>query len=606
MSAEIYEALGIEVNPFPPGACKDFYYQTGATKRILDELMYGITARKGFLMLVGEVGLGKTSLLLQLLPMLERENIRSSWVFNSLLNKTELLQAIVKDFGIQAPEAANLAELLDTLHRFFLDASKTGSNCAIIIDEAHLLDFQALEVLRMLSNLELGGEKLVQILLTGQPELRDKLDQPHMRQFRSRINIYHELPPLTHEETGDYVNYKLSMAGASFTLDGQALGLLRQTSQGNFRCINLLMEKTLHGLAAHDERRITCASVMDALKEVATWDSDISRRLRRVVLRRALILGGTGTLAVLLLATGLVLWAPWESAPPVAQDTSRSVALLEHEQRTMEPPPGDLSEPATTAPQPAPASSDITDIGDVTPRQEEQVSQPSVELTAEPTPQIQEPVTEPQGPSTELLQAAQEFLEPWAMAKLTPVLLQSLENDDPTLFREALAREQDHDPRLVVVSLQSLPAKGDTRFTAFPWQLHSESGPAWITLWQPPIALREYALQFRSAEVIKLQERLDQLGYYRLGIDGTVGPGTWKAVENFQRDHGLESTGKPDPETLFWLFTTTLRARPTTTERSSPPKNQPASKTPPQSRSTPLEEPALPLPPQGNVDFGIN
>ena len=167
MSSEIYAALGMQANPFPPGACKDFYFQTEATKRILDELFYGITARKGFLVLVGEVGLGKTSLLLQLLPRLEQAGIRSAWVFNTILNKTELLAAIAKDYGLAVPPAPHLAELLDTLHTFFLKVHKDGSNCAIVIDEAHLLDFQAMEVLRMLSHLDLGGEKQVQILLAG-------------------------------------------------------------------------------------------------------------------------------------------------------------------------------------------------------------------------------------------------------------------------------------------------------------------------------------------------------------------------------------------------------------------------------------------------------
>ncbi len=595
MSSEIYEALGIEVNPFPPGACKDCYYQTEATRRILDELLYGISARKGFLVLVGEVGLGKTSLLLQLLPKLEQENIRSSWVFNSLLHKTELLQAIVRDFGIQPPEAANLAELLDTLHRFFLDANKAGSNCAIIIDEAHLLDFQAMEVLRMLSNLELGGEKLVQILLAGQPELREKLDQPEMRQFRSRINVYHELPPLGREETGDYVNYKLSMAGAAFKLEGQALALVRQASQGNFRCINLLMEKTLYALAARDERNITRAAVMDALKEVASWDKDISRRLRRVILRRAALMGGAGTLAILLLATGLAFWTPWKSPHSASQTTPPNAA------------PQTEETPAPVAVQPPPSAADLA-MSDDAPAARS--SQPAAGQPAAPLAQTSETLEaveaepEPEGPSAELRQAATEFLEPWSLEELAPALYQALEADDPALFATALDQTQTTDQRITVVSLQSLPATGAVRFSAFPWQLHGESGPAWIALWQPPLSLRAYAMDFRSPEVIKLQERLDQLGYYRLGIDGTVGPGTWKAMENFQRDHGLQSTGKPDPTTLFWLYTTTMRARPAQAVRPSEPRPRPVEPSLPE--EPPLADPVSPENAGSRVDFGID
>ncbi len=288
MSADIYAALGMKANPFPPGACKEPYYFTESAKRILDELHYGVAARKGFLLVIGEVGLGKTSLLLQFLPLLEKGELEVSWVFNTVLDKVELLGAVAKDFGLRIPRAANLTEIIDHLHQFFLKQAQNNKNCAIVIDEAHHLDNDTLELLRMLSNLELEGDKLVQILLVGQPELMTRLWSQELRQLRSRINIFIELPPLSKDETGNYVNFKLSTAGSQLRLDGKALGLVWTASKGNFRMINLIMEKTLHAVIAYNADRISPLLVNEALKEIAPVHIDVARELNRARMKNAL------------------------------------------------------------------------------------------------------------------------------------------------------------------------------------------------------------------------------------------------------------------------------------------------------------------------------
>lgn len=570
MSSEIYAALGMQANPFPPGACKDFYFQTEATKRILDELFYGITARKGFLVLVGEVGLGKTSLLLQLLPRLEQAGIRSAWVFNTILNKTELLAAIAKDYGLPVPPAPHLAELLDTLHTFFLKVHKDGSNCAIVIDEAHLLDFQAMEVLRMLSNLELGGEKLVQILLAGQPELRRLLDQPELRQFRSRINLLHELPPLELAETGTYVNFKLSTAGSQLRLEGRALKLLWEASTGNFRTINLLMEKTLYAMVARGEQRLGLACILEGLREVAAWNDSLARGLRRMRLRRVLLWTGVGLAGSLLLGGWLLLFEPWrvltpapEAATPVRPallpETSVSGGSVE-----VPPPPPTLileppvvSAPGETAPPPAetPATAE--------PQAPE--AEPSVVVDSPPAPPPAASVAMPEAPPSDLAQATRDFLAPWRLEEpLREALYRAVKANDPELFTRELPRfrEQGQAP-LVAVRLQQTPplSTPEHPFSTFAWQQFSEFGPAWLVLWRPPLFLERYALEHRSKEVVTLQERLDLLGYYRRGIDGKVGPGTWQAVERFQQEHGLGVTGVPDAATVFLLFTTGKKAQ---------------------------------------------
>lgn len=602
MASEIYATLGMQGTPFSPGACKDFYYQTAASKRITDELLQGISAHKGFMVLVGEVGLGKTSLLLQLLPILEQQKTHASLIFNNVLDKRELLTSIVKGFGLKVPEAPHLAELLDTLHAFFLDANSQGKNCAIIIDEAQKLDFQALEILRMLSNLELGGEKLVQILLVGQPELHHRLSQPELLQLRNRINLFHELPPLNQEETGDYVRYKLSTVGSDLKLEGASLGLLWLASQGNPLMTNMLMEKTLYAMLARGESRITRGTVLDAVKEVAAWDSSVARTLRFMRIRRSI--SYTGGVLALGLAIGVLLlfWQPWRESgqqSSVTMETGSETSEPVHDdpgkQQAANPSATENSEPdaaAQSAEQLSSASAQEKEEGAVQSEPDasaesarEAEAQESAVATATPegdspaevatADTVGNPDAEAAGPSrgalqrvppkSELAHATAAFLEPWGIEDaLQHDFYQAVEANDPDYFRRKLKEAGASKKKgLTLVELQEVPevaSGGDFKATRFHWQQFSEFGPVWVVLWRSPVFLDDYAMEYRSKSVIRLQERLDLLGYYRLGIDGKVGPGTWKAVEEFQDDHGLPVTGTPDPATVFLLFTTNRRA----------------------------------------------
>lgn len=564
MNSEIYNALGLQANPFPPGACKDCYFQTEAAKTILEEMEAGVAARKGFLALVGEVGLGKTSLLLQLLPRLESQGVRTSWVFNTLLNKTELLAAIARDYGLTVPESPHLAELLDSLHHFVLETNKAGNNCTIIIDEAHLLDFQAMEVLRMLSNLEYAGEKLVQIILAGQPELRQKLDQPELRQLRSRINLYRELPPLSAEETGEYVNYKLSSCGAELRLEGRTLRILRAASGGNCRRINLLMEKALASMVARGEARLVPVALLESLREVAAWDEDLGRILRRMQLRRFATLLGCALFGGLLLSAVLMFWQPWSSDSPVVEDVPVSEEVFVPEQRTSQA-AEDQQLPAASAAQ----ANEQTPVADAA-----EPAEPAVDTApllveestpaAEPAKEIAQ--EEPSRPAVDsgLAEAAKAFLGPWELEdRLRDELYEAVRNNSPGDFAAALAAARNPEQLpLQLVQLKEKPEGGSYKATYFPWQRYGDFGPAWLAIWRTPVDMRRYALDYSSPDIVALQERLDLLGYYRMGIDGKVGPGTWKSVENFQREHGLPATGIPDADTLFRLYHTKKKASP--------------------------------------------
>ena len=578
MTSEVYDILGFKANPFPPGACKDCYFQTELSKRFLDEIMYGVTARKGFIVLVGEVGLGKTSLLLQLLPLLEAAQVHTSWVFNTMLDKNELLRAVATDYGLNLPEGSHLAEILDALHRFFLECNKEGHNCAIIIDEAHLLDFSTMEVLRMLSNLELNGEKLVQILLVGQTELKVQLGKAEMRQFRSRINIFLEFPALTSLETNNYVNFKFSISGSELRLSGRALQLVWRASAGNFRLINLIMEKTLYAMVAYNEHKITPALVMEALKDIASWNRDLAGRIRIIRLTRASALTSAVAAGLLFAIIGLAFYFSGKKAPePVAQDAQPIGVTV-----AAQTPAGKVETPTTTPPPPPKAP------------------------VQEPTP----PPAQAQAPAQAAIMPpgwgkdSGSFLELWALDALEPALRAAVTEKNLALFEKKLAEAMVQSKnRVTLVALDTPPPVPlATAATLFEWQAYTKTPPNYLALWKPAVVIPTFTAGYKSPDVHKLQLRLDALGLYRGELDGKAGPNMQRAITAFQKENGLKETGEPDPGTIFWIFSVPAPSGARKAQRTAPGERATQPRTAPGAPPRPdrLERPpSTPLPFEG-------
>lgn len=579
MNAELATHLGLQAEPFPHEPCTDYYFQTAPLTDIQEELFQAVSSRQGMLLLLGAAGLGKTSLLCQLVPRLRESGVRTAWIATPLAQKVELLAAVARDFGVRVPQSPHLAELLETLHTHFLEVKKQGGNCAIVIDEAHLLELQAFEVLRMLSNLEVGGQKLVQILLAGQAELQQKLEQPELRQLRSRINLVHQLRPLSAKETGEYVNFRLSMAGSDLQLEGRGLSIVRDVSGGNFRRINMLMEKVLSVLVSRGEQQLNSAIVLEGLREVSAWDPDLGGKLRRMQLRRfAALLAGAMAVG---LAVGLVLmfWQPWSPAPVTVPDVAEQ-EVFEPEER-LGPAAKPQQEPAeqnTSETSSEVSSEKLMDSPPLVAETQDTQSAPASEQASslpedEPTG-AQEPVVQEEAAAQEplpavqndLSQDTQRFLEPWGLEdQLRNALYEAVRHNKTGDFAKAVAAAGNPEQLpLQIVTLERKPPERKYKLTSFPWRHYSDFGPAWLVLWRPPVSMRHYAMEQSSPDIVALQERLDLLGYYRMGIDGKVGPGTWKAVQLFQRDHDLEPTGIPDADTLFWLYHTNKKAKPGT------------------------------------------
>jgi general secretion pathway protein A len=235
------------LNEFPFNITPDprFLYFAPHHKEAYDHLMYGIQQRKGFIELTGEVGSGKTTLCRAVLASLGAD-VDTALILNPCLTETQLLKAILNDFGLEVRGRDRLV-YIETLNRFLLEKNREGANVAVLIDEAQDLSPQVMEQVRLLSNLETDQHKLMQIVLCGQPELSRRLARPDLRQLRQRITVRYTLPPLTEVETAAYVRHRLWVAGSdgSVAFSASAIRAIQRYAQGCPRLINAVCDNAL-------------------------------------------------------------------------------------------------------------------------------------------------------------------------------------------------------------------------------------------------------------------------------------------------------------------------------------------------------------------------
>jgi general secretion pathway protein A len=266
--------FGLKENPFNVNPDPRYLFPTKSVRESLAALTYGIQSRKGFVLLTGEVGTGKTTLVNRLLDWLHGERVATAFVFNSLLNVNELLDFIMADFEIPC-KSREKSQVLLTLNHWLLERYRAGGTAVVVVDEAQNLSFEVLEEIRLLTNLETSTEKLLQIVLSGQPELEDKLRLPQLRQLRQRFTLRCRTSPLSPEETFDYVADRLRRAGANgdpiFSKD--AVQLVHAYSQGIPRLVNLLCEHSLIGAYVEHLRPIPARVVEEVAQEFELDDS---------------------------------------------------------------------------------------------------------------------------------------------------------------------------------------------------------------------------------------------------------------------------------------------------------------------------------------------
>ena len=253
MVDRFFSAYGMSENPFHVSPNPQYLYMSSATRSALSELIYGIQTQRGFILLTGEAGTGKTTLIHHLLGWLQQRCIPTAYVFNSHLGAQDLIEFILHEFGIPSP-VDNKGDSLVALNKWLIERHRVGETPVLILDEAQGLSISVLEEIRLLLNLEVPQGKLLQIVLVGQPELEEKLKRRDLRQLRQRITLRCRLNRLSLEETGNYIASRLKTAGSTGgeLFPPATVEAIYRCSSGIPRVVNLLCEHALIGAYAEE------------------------------------------------------------------------------------------------------------------------------------------------------------------------------------------------------------------------------------------------------------------------------------------------------------------------------------------------------------------
>ena len=294
---------GFREKPFNLTPDPRFVFLSKTHKEAFAHLLYGIHDRVGFIGLTGEVGSGKTTVLRALLSQLDPEHHRTALIFNPCLSAPELLQNINREFGITA--SSNTLGPLEALNQFLLQQNTENRTVVLIIDEAQDLEAPVLEQIRLISNLETDREKLIQIVLSGQPELAQILERNEMRQLSQRIVVRYHLQPMDFQDTVDYVSHRLQVAGArnGLIFSGGALKQIYRYSHGLPRLINAACDRALITAYSRDAARISSRIAAAGIK-------DMRRDTAAPSLKKRLILIPTFVMLAALIAASVYFIRP--------------------------------------------------------------------------------------------------------------------------------------------------------------------------------------------------------------------------------------------------------------------------------------------------------
>lgn len=487
------KALGLGRSPFPTTPDAACYFHTRELQEEMGEAVHCILSRKGFVLVTGEIGLGKSTFVRRIADQIIERDCVVSFVLNTFGRGEDLLRAINLDFGL-AP-GANFAEDVNRLNSFLVSQHGAGRTALIIIDDAQNLCLESLELLRMLSNFETSQEKLVQILLCGQPELVDKLSDPCIRQLASRIVKHVEMRALALEETRNYVSFRLHSAGSEgrITIAPESLRLLHRLSAGNPRRMHLILDRSLYGLVA-----MRTSNIKPQLIRRAAAESGIREprsRLRRKSTR-------------LMLAAVVACLATVVAASVLTRHQQDKASVMPVDAAHSGPSPmasATAAPPATAAAEPGPVAT--RDAG----------------VTAD---------------------GVEACLRKFGVDDAGGRIQQALQREDVGAVRALVHRQQ---PQLVVLAAPDwLQSPGNTAQTC-----QMDGAGAHLVLWRPADSLDDFALGVSGDGILRLQQALARSGDYHYTLDGLVGSRTTVAIASFQRRHGLAATGYPDDLTRF-------------------------------------------------------
>jgi general secretion pathway protein A len=261
------EFYGLKSSAFNVTSNPDFFFESRSHQEALSCLLFGVQERKGIILITGEVGTGKTTLCKALFNKLPPE-VKISLILNPYFSEVQLLKAIAEDFGLRIRGSDRL-DIVNTINSFLMKLNLNNRNAVLVIDEAQDLTIRQLEQIRLLSNLETKEEKLLQIVLVGQPELKEKVSQYHLRQIYQRIVVKYQLSPLLEHEVKDYIDFRLQKVGhGNVSILPEGYKTIYEFSKGIPRLINILCERALILGFIRQERVLTQEIFSRCIEEI--------------------------------------------------------------------------------------------------------------------------------------------------------------------------------------------------------------------------------------------------------------------------------------------------------------------------------------------------
>jgi len=516
--------LGLDSNPFPVVPDASNYYLPEHLNTILLEIIHVIDTRKGFAVVVGDVGLGKTTMTRVLMGMLHDLGMSTSLVLNTINQGEMLLAEINKDFGLKV-FGEGLAAQMNALNMHLLACYEKGENCAIVIDDAQHLTVDSLELIRQISNLETDREKIVQILLVGQPELNEKLQQHGLRQLKSRIVYQATVRLYSQEETQCYVNFKLNAAGnkGSIQIPASSIRVLQRISGGSPRLINAMMDRYLYGLVAYRCKKLN------------------GKQFRAIVLESGLFAVSN--------KYALTSWLGW-SAGAVLIAIAASLLFFGNIQKNNSFAAIELIPTLTVTANTAGLFKADTQLG-------VEGNEP-IKMHAEEVVVIKDQLpskssAEADGSREEAVlikdQLLSRFLNDYDYGAYQKLFITAIRQGMPA----SEIKEINKLGELKLIMLPNISDKLRQRFSVYTMAPTELSSMKYLFLWNPSLVLEGFYFGYQSDSVKQLQQKLSALSFYTDVLDGIVGIKTIAAVARFQIAHELMPTGQPDNTMLFLL-----------------------------------------------------
>ncbi|GEM_PF-1661412 len=581
---EVYENyFGFKNKPFNVTPDPDFLYYSDQHKEALAHMMYGVQERKGFVLVTGRVGTGKTTVCRAFLKELD-ESVKTALVLNSTMNFNELLLTIAEDLGIKLPENPTKKEVIDLLQEFVIDQYERGNNVCLVIDEAQNLDYDVLENLRLLSNFETDKEKLFQIVLVGQPELNSLLGEKELRQLKQRIAVRSHLSNLDREETREYVLHRLEVAQPEKPLkvSRDVFKKLYQVTRGNPRLINLICDRALMAAYVEETHLINKQHLVTAAEELLAdgegykngylTSSRAIRRLRSLINSSCLRdrLSNPGWLLRALAAALVVLFL------------GAGLGWVINQMQTI------LSSDA-----PVISTSEVEE-GIVSKTEEEEKEKKEKEEEPLPNPLKIEPVEADQLPGDRgKFLSLSRLISAYSDQKVDEQNIDSDNYIKEAEFEEYFPEILTSTPTYLKLSADNLsevdipllglwgeeksryvlitPGADDRAWDPiYGWT--DLNGDTADKKWQKEIIVfpdelivdpeTTYSIWMETEEIKEIQELLNLVGDYDLPGTEFFGPQTENSVVDFQNEVGLEPSGEIDQETLALLLSESGRGEP--------------------------------------------